>query len=516
MSVGADDPFLGAVLEDRYLIESFIAEGTMAMVYKGKEFGTERPVAVKLQVPSAGLDQSFMDKFDERIQREIEVSALLTHTNIVELLGSGILEDDTRYMIFELLEGIELADAINEYGPVTPDRAAHIGRQIADALAEAHRMGVVHRDLKPENIYLCPIGIDADGIKIIDFGIASLMEGGTASQSGEHMSAKLTAEATVLGTAEYMAPEQVRLQPPSPATDLYALGCILYTLLAGDPPFTGPTPMRVLEQHAFKPPPPLPLEGVTPEQERRWRWLFGALMAKEPSDRPGTADEVAATLRLLEEEPWTPPILSPDPEPPAPSVPAVSAGSGQLWKVILAGVLVTAFLSVGIWASGILGAAPAVPVPLHRNAEAAAKKVVPEPEPEERAPEPEPEKEAPEPEPKKEAPTPEPEPEPVPVPVPVPVPEPEPETRAPEPEPEKKAAPPASRTTRFILDTRPSGARVLVRGKAELCVTPCDLQVPATGRTKLKIKRSGHKTRMVTINFAPGGEVKTNLVLTKR
>jgi serine/threonine-protein kinase len=219
-----------------------------------------------------------------RFEREAQVTAGLNNPGIVTVHDSGV-EGDTAYLVMELLPGPSLADRIAD-GPVPVDEVVEVGRQVASALDAAHARGLVHRDIKPANIAYA-----GDGrIRVLDFGITQL---GDAAGSQA-----LTATHTVMGTAEYLAPEQALGGRVDGRADLYALGCVMYALLAGRPPFRGPTPVATMMMHGSDPVPDVRvLRPETPD------WLADVvhgLLAKNPVDRPAGAATVAGALAARE------------------------------------------------------------------------------------------------------------------------------------------------------------------------------------------------------------------------
>lgn len=184
----------------------------------------------------------------------------------------------------ELLSGPTLADLIKERAPVPLDLALDLAEQTAAALTATHRVGVIHRDIKPSNLMFD----DRGRLKVVDFGIARLTES---------TSAQLTATSTVVGSAAYMAPEQASGEPATPATDLYALGCVLMALLTGQPPFAAEHPLAVLQQHMNTPPPRI--RARRPEIPADVDGLVHQILAKAPGHRPGGAEQVRAQLTAI-------------------------------------------------------------------------------------------------------------------------------------------------------------------------------------------------------------------------
>jgi serine/threonine-protein kinase len=267
-------------LAGRYVLETPIGRGGMGEVWRGTDTVLGREVAVKTIDLRRLPDESGAARFE----REAKVTAGLNHPGIVTVHDSGV-EGDTAYLVMELLPGPSLADRIAD-GPVPVDEVVEVGQQVAAALDAAHARGLVHRDIKPANIAYA-----GDGrLRVLDFGITQLGEA-AGSQA-------LTATHTVMGTAEYLAPEQALGGRVDGRADLYALGCVLYALLAGRPPFRGPTPVATMMMHGSDPVPDV--RGLRPDTPDWLADLVHGLLAKDPADRPMGAATVAAALAARE------------------------------------------------------------------------------------------------------------------------------------------------------------------------------------------------------------------------
>lgn len=238
----------------------------MGEVYRGCDELLGRPVAVKLLRPD--LSDPFAAA---RFRREARSAAVVKHPHVVAVYDFGHSNGEY-FLIMELLEGRSVAHELALHGPLDPERALGIVRQVADGLAAAHRHDIVHRDIKPDNLL-----VDVDGsVKIADFGIARSPMDPTTTSSGP-----------ILGTSHYLAPERALGHPATPASDVYALGCVLYQLLTGHPPFEGDDPTTVLSQHVQATP------VIPDEVPAGVAHLLRRMLAKEPGERP-TTDEVSA------------------------------------------------------------------------------------------------------------------------------------------------------------------------------------------------------------------------------
>jgi len=291
----------GQALGNRYRLVKQIAVGGMGEVWEGYDESLARPVAVKVLKPEFAGDQGFLDRF----RTEARNSAALGHGNIAQLFDYGE-QEGTPYLVMELVPGEPLSDLL-EREPVLPTRRLlPILAQTARGLHAAHEAGVVHRDVKPGNILLGRSG----RVKITDFGV---------SQARNQMT--MTATGMVMGTAQYLSPEQAVGRPATPLSDLYSLGIIAYEALVGHRPFTGPTAVDIAVAHVNTPVPPLPAAVDRPLAD-----LVVRLLAKDPAQRPQSGADLAAELDLL--LPRTPPsgvpviVSGPSREPVRPSVPA--------------------------------------------------------------------------------------------------------------------------------------------------------------------------------------------------
>ena len=269
----------GRLLGGRYRLGAPLGRGGMAVVWRAEDQMLGREVAVKT-LDLTGPDS---DNAGERFRREARATAMLNHPHIVTVYDTGV-EDSTAFLVMELLPGPTLGEQVRDVGPLPVDEVRTIGYEVAGALQAAHDAGIVHRDIKPANISYA-----ADGtVKVLDFGITQLVD----EALGHH---SLTMTDTIVGTAEYLAPEQATGQRVDARADLYALGCVLTTLLTGKPPFTAPTPVAILMKHAHDVPPDV--RDARPDTPADLAALVTALLAKDPADRPQSGREVSDLLR---------------------------------------------------------------------------------------------------------------------------------------------------------------------------------------------------------------------------
>ena len=271
-----DRPALGRVIAGRYRLDARLAAGGMGEVYQATHVELGRKLALKLMRPELSKDPSFIERF----RREAMTASRLGHPHIVDIIDSGRAEDGQFYFVMEFLDGKTLS-ALADEGPVALPLALELATQIAQALEVAHRAGVVHRDLKPDNV----IVLDRAGqpfVKLVDFGIAKVVEAGDR---------KLTTHGLIMGTPQYMAPEQAAGLPIDARADVYALGLILFELLTGHPPLIGSTPALIMSAHISTIAPPL-----DPGFPSTLRSLLSRMLAKSPADRPQTMAEVFGAL----------------------------------------------------------------------------------------------------------------------------------------------------------------------------------------------------------------------------
>jgi len=278
-----------------YRLVKRLGEGGMGEVWRAQHRMLARPAAIKLIRPEAlGGTEVQSRQLLRRFEREAQATALMRSPHTLELYDFGVAEDGAFYYVMELLDGFDLDDLIERFGPVPPERAVHFLRQVCASLAEAHDAGLIHRDIKPANLYACRYGRDVDFIKVLDFG---LVKHGGAPEPGAD---KLTAEHVAGGTPAFMSPEQaVADETVDGRSDLYSLGCVAYWLLTGTAVFQGRTPIEtmMMQVHVKPDPPSLYAKVAIPSDLEA---IVMSCLAKDPEARPQTADELAERLACVE------------------------------------------------------------------------------------------------------------------------------------------------------------------------------------------------------------------------
>ncbi len=278
---------IGVTIDDRYTITAQIGIGGMGLVYKASQLGLARAVAIKILHPLAVDDKDS----NERFLREGQHLSALSHPHIISFYQFGFWRQKQPYIVMELVDGEDLRELLDREAQLPWQRALRIVLQVCDAMAYAHSQEIINRDLKPQNIMLSN-SESQDFVKIIDFGLARLSEGRAQD------AAKLTQTGNLVGTATYMSPEQCRGEICTKQSDIYSLGCVLYEMLAGTPPYQADSAVAMLYKHSNEF--PGRLSSIMPEKIPLdlEKCVFKAL-AKDLHERYQSMNEFAADLRLL-------------------------------------------------------------------------------------------------------------------------------------------------------------------------------------------------------------------------
>ncbi|MFD3721406.1 protein kinase [Streptomyces sp. NPDC058674] len=269
------------LIGDRYQLASILGQGGMGQVWTAYDQRLDRRVAVKLLRPDKVAGPGTVaEELRRRFVRECRVTAQVDHPGLVTVHDAGS-DGDELYLVMGYVEGADLADHLAEHDPYPWPWAVAVVAQLCAVLSAVHAVPIVHRDLKPRNVMVRPDGT----VLVLDLGVASVMDTDTT---------RLTSTGTPIGSPAYMAPEQAMGGAVGPYTDLYALGVLLYELLSGTVPFAGSTALGVLHRHLYEP--PLPVRRLRPEVPPALEAVLLHLLAKDPQDRPASAQEVYESL----------------------------------------------------------------------------------------------------------------------------------------------------------------------------------------------------------------------------
>ena len=274
MTVRGDSLERGSVVGG-YRIDELISRGGMGLVYRATNVALNRIYALKVIAPGLAEDEQFRNRF----KREMRIAASLHHPNIVGIHYAGE-QDGLLFFVMDYITGTDLREVLIKHGALDPDRAVELLEQLGSALDAAHRLGLVHRDVKPANV-LITVRDGAEHAYLTDFGLAKKFD----NASG------LTAQGSVVGTVDYMAPEQITGSHTDARTDIYALGCVFYQMLSGRVPYERDNSVATLFAHVHEAPPPL--AGETGETYPAFAAVLDKAMAKDPSQRYFSAGDFA-------------------------------------------------------------------------------------------------------------------------------------------------------------------------------------------------------------------------------
>jgi serine/threonine-protein kinase len=285
-----------------YRLEEQLGRGGMGEVFRATHQMLARPAAVKL-IRSEVLGSSSPSAarvMRERFRREAEAAASLRSPHTISLYDFGVSHDGTFFLVMEMLDGLDLETLVERFGPLPPERAVYLLRQVCESLEEAHTRGLIHRDIKPSNIFTCRMGLAVDFVKVLDFGLVKAM-----GEQGREATL-LTAPDSTTGTPAYIAPEMVRGDGAvDHRVDIYTLGCVGYWLLTGRLVFEAPNAIQLMYQHANAAPIP-PSQRSELEIPAELDSVILASLAKLPADRPQTAGEFSRRLAAaLNGDGWT-------------------------------------------------------------------------------------------------------------------------------------------------------------------------------------------------------------------
>jgi serine/threonine protein kinase len=264
-----------------YRLTRKLGSGAMGEVWEASHQLLARSAAVKL-ISLEGADAALSASTRRRFEREAQVTANLRSRNTVELYDFGVSEEGTFYYVMELLDGIDLHDAVREFGTMPPERVADLLTQVCCSLAEAHEAGLVHRDIKPANLFITQLGVELDVLKVLDFGIVSEPTEADATQ--------LTSDNAIAGTPAYISPEAAMASARlTDKADIYSLGCVAYWLVTGQTVFEAPTTMALAMKHVMETP-PVPSQVSHQPVPEALEEIIMRCLAKEPAERPSAID----------------------------------------------------------------------------------------------------------------------------------------------------------------------------------------------------------------------------------
>lgn len=283
-----------------YHLVELLGRGGMGEVWRAEHRLLARSAAIKLVRPELlGASSGEARQMLQRFRREAQATATLSSPHTIRLFDFGITEDQTFFYVMERLNGRDLESLVRQFGPVSPERAAFLLRQVVHSLAEAHAQGLVHRDVTPANIYACRMGLDYDFVKVLDFGLVAY---GDQQSIGHTL---LSAGRVATGTPAFMAPEVILESAVDARADIYALGCVAYFLLTGRLVFEEETPMKMFVAHLHSTPlaPSTVAEMPIPAEIDA---VVLACLQKDPARRPQSMDELLGLLdRYCPSRPWT-------------------------------------------------------------------------------------------------------------------------------------------------------------------------------------------------------------------
>ncbi len=270
----------------QYSLTERIGEGGMGEVWKARHRLLARPAAIKLIRPDRLGDQDRAVSLLKRFEREAQATATLTSVHTITLYDFGLTDDGVFYYVMELLDGIDLESLVLRFGPLPPARVAYLIEQACESLWEAHEQGLIHRDIKPANLFSCRLGGSVDFVKVLDFGLVKPITDAQATA--------LTREGMVAGTPAFVAPEQALGRAVDARTDIYSLGASAYFLLTGHFVFEG-SDLEILADHLKRDPVPPSVRIGMPLNDELEAIVLNCL-AKDPQDRPGSADELQGRI----------------------------------------------------------------------------------------------------------------------------------------------------------------------------------------------------------------------------
>ncbi|HEY9718299.1 MAG TPA: serine/threonine-protein kinase, partial [Trichormus sp.] len=292
----AETSLIGTTLDRRYAIEAFVGRGGMSMIYRAQDLLLHREVAIKLLLPHMKVESKVLRRF----QQEAVSAARLRHPNIVQIYEFAVPSQGQPYMVMDFCQGKPLSAIIKAQRSLKPERALKMILQACDALICAHAAGVVHRDLKPDNLIVTDTADGGECVHLVDFGIAKIMTDGAVGA--------LTETGEVFGSPLSMSPEQCRGQRVDARSDIYSLGCVLYEMLTGTPPFVGKNALETIQMQMFESQPALAKVMPNLANAEHFDQILSRAMAKDPQQRYQSISQMQADLLTLQKSPDRPAV----------------------------------------------------------------------------------------------------------------------------------------------------------------------------------------------------------------
>lgn len=282
ITVADNESFVGKTIDGKYLVEKLVGQGGMGNVYKARHLHMDTTLAIKILHPHLVTDATSVERF----RREARAALAVDHSNAIKVMDFGVSDGKTVYLVMEFLEGQSLRQIIKQQGAISPSRTVEIAKQICGALGAAHAKNIIHRDMKPDNIVLLNPGTPQEIVKVLDFSIAKLK---TADGAG------LTQQGMVVGTPQYMSPEQGEGRELDQRSDIYSVGVILYEMLTGQLPFKAASPVALVLKHIHSLPRPITeLNGQVPKAIEA---VVMKALSKKREERQQTVHQLSEELQ---------------------------------------------------------------------------------------------------------------------------------------------------------------------------------------------------------------------------
>lgn len=332
------DQFCGKVIAGNFRLDELLGVGAMGSVYKAEQLSLRKTVCIKLLHKHLMGDATFAKRF----QREALAASRIEHPNCISIIDFGQTDDELVYIAMEFVDGIDLAQLLHNKYPLETTRVIHIMKQVCSALEQAHAFGIIHRDLKPENIMVEQRRDERDFVKVLDFGIAKILD-----PSSERSDTFHTVAGLVCGTPEYMSPEQARGEALDARSDLYACGVILYQLMTNTLPFTAETAIGVVTKHLTEE--ALSPRTLTPSIHPLFEKLIKRLLSKKRDERPESAAALLVELGKIEVLTAKPMMTDRSSESEQLTVGDISSLRPRVWPWVVSPVVAVVIVVGALW-----------------------------------------------------------------------------------------------------------------------------------------------------------------------